>query len=73
MQPDGTPDVGLMVVVVIVYLLPSLLALMRRHRSLPAIVFVNTVLGWTVVGWFWAMIWSLTGNVRPSSRDASPG
>lgn len=73
MQPDGTPDVGLMAVVVIVYLLPSLLALMRRHRSLPAIVFVNTVLGWTVVGWFWAMIWSLTGNVRPSPRDASRG
>jgi uncharacterized membrane protein YwaF len=53
-----------LIAVIAFYLLPLLVAWQRRHKSLAAIGFVNIVLGWTLVGWLWAMIWSLTGNVR---------
>lgn len=49
---------------VVLYFLPGLVAARRKHRSVSAIGFVNFFFGWTVIGWFWAMIWSLTGNVR---------
>lgn len=57
----------MLLAVIVLYLLPLLVAWRRRHRSLAAIGFVNIVLGWTLLGWLWAMIWSLTGNVREPS------
>lgn len=52
-------------IVAVCYLLPSVIALLRRHHSKGAIVAVNILLGWSVVGWLWAFIWSLTGVNRP--------
>jgi hypothetical protein len=41
------------------YFAPCWIALARSHRELPAIVVLNLLLGWTVVGWLAAMIWAL--------------
>ena len=41
-------------------LLPSIVALSRRHHNAAAIVATNLLLGWTLIGWALAMIWSLT-------------
>jgi len=38
-----------------VYWLPSILARIWRHPDLVPIVLVNALLGWTVVGWIWAI------------------
>lgn len=53
---------------VALYFLPTLVAWRRRHASVMAIGLVNTLLGWTLLGWLWSMIWSLTGNVRAAAR-----
>ena len=37
------------------YWLPSILARSWRHPELVPIVLVNALLGWTVVGWVWAI------------------
>jgi hypothetical protein len=50
----------------VAYLLPTLLAFHRRHRSRVAILMVNFLLGWTVIGWVAALIWSCTGNTEPA-------
>lgn len=42
-----------------VYLLPGLVAGVRRHKHAFLILLLNLVLGWTVLGWVAAMIWSL--------------
>lgn len=55
-------------VIVALYFLPTLVAWRRGHGSVLAIGLLNTLLGWTLLGWFWAMIWSLTGNVRAAAR-----
>jgi hypothetical protein len=57
---------GIIALLIIIgsYLLPTLIASARGHRSTAAIGVVNILFGWTFIGWIWALIWSLTGNVR---------
>jgi hypothetical protein len=52
------------------YFLPSIIAMNRRHRNISAITTVNLVLGWTGIGWLWALIWSMTNNTGES--DPTP-
>jgi T4 superinfection immunity protein len=40
------------------YFLPTLMAILRR-RSPFAVALLNTVLGWTGIGWFIALLWAL--------------
>lgn len=51
-----------------VYLLPSLIAFSRGHNNLVPIFLFNLVLGWTMIGWVLALVWSLTDNVRFARR-----
>jgi apolipoprotein N-acyltransferase len=46
----------------VLYFLPSFFALKRKCRSRGAIVFINLILGWTLIGWLAAFIWA---NVSP--------
>ena len=50
--------------------LPTIVALIRGHCSIYAIGFVNVVLGWSVIGWLWAMIWALSGRHVPLGDGA---
>jgi hypothetical protein len=47
---------GLILLVLGVYWLPSILARIKRHPDLVSIVIVNALLGWTVIGWVWAVV-----------------
>ena len=57
---------GLILLVLGVYWLPSILARIKRHPDLVSIVIVNALLGWTVVGWAWAVVRLV--SARPSDR-----
>jgi hypothetical protein len=56
--------VGFMLAAVI-YVSPALVAMARGHRNRFAILILNILLGWTVVGWVFVLIWSLAGGDRP--------
>jgi hypothetical protein len=64
---------GLMVLLVIgvVYFLPTIIAVNRHRVSVAAIAVVNLLFGWTLLGWVIALVWSLTGNPN-SAIGASP-
>jgi len=49
------------------YLGPSIVAVCRHHHRTPLIVAVNVLLGWTIVGMFWAFAWALS-STRPEFR-----
>lgn len=49
---------------VALYLTPVGIAANRRHRNMMPILLVNVLLGWTVVGWLAALIWSTTSNIE---------
>jgi len=66
---SGMPAEGIFIipVVVMTYLLPTFLALGRRHKALPAIFALNLFLGWSLLGWVAALVWSLT---NPKQSEA---
>jgi hypothetical protein len=50
-----------LVILLTIYFAPTIIAYWRGHHSRMAIAAVNLLFGWTVIGFFWAFIWSLTG------------
>lgn len=51
-------------ILTLMYFLPTVCAVSRKHRSAAAIFVLNFLLGWTVIGWFVALVWSLGANVE---------
>lgn len=60
--------------VVFGYFLPAIVAYRRKHRQREAILLLNLLLGWTVLGWIGALIWSVTASDPPVvvQESASP-
>ena len=48
----------------VVYFLPTLVAVNRRHRNAMAIAMLNLFLGWSVVGWVVSLVWSCTSHEK---------
>lgn len=44
------------------YFLPTIIASYRHHKNQAPIAILNTFFGWSVIGWFIALIWSSTYN-----------
>lgn len=47
------------------YLLPGAIATTRGCYRKVSIWLVNIFLGWSVIGWFWALIWSFINEKEP--------
>jgi Superinfection immunity protein len=45
-------------ILVLLYFLPSIIA--HRKQAFPGVLLLNVLLGWTVIGWFAALIWACT-------------
>lgn len=48
----------LLVALLLIYFVPTIVALSRGHSSTAAIIVVNVFLGWTFVGWVGALAWA---------------
>ena len=40
------------------YVLPSVIATAKRHRNGRAVVALNLLAGWTIIGWVVALVWA---------------
>jgi len=49
-----------------VYLLPSIIAAFRRQHNTAAILALNVLLGWTVLGWVVSLVWAVTAIKKPN-------
>lgn len=45
---------------IFVYFIPTVVASTRKHHNYNAIFLVNLFFGWSVIGWFGALIWAST-------------
>lgn len=63
-------EVIILVVPVVIYMLPFIVAAMRGHQDTTAIFTVNLLFGWTVLGWIAALMWGCT-SVRSGPRSLS--
>lgn len=52
---------GMIFLLLALYFLPSIIAFFRCRAVAPIIV-LNLFLGWTLLFWIWALIWSVTEN-----------
>jgi len=59
------------IVVLAVYFIPAIIASMRKHHQTMAITLTNVLLGWTVIGWIVALIWSVSA-VQQSVTAPAP-
>lgn len=58
--PTALEMLVLILIIFPLYLLPTLLAIARHKRQAAAIVTLNVVAGWTLIGWVAALAWALT-------------
>jgi len=49
----------MVIVIIIIYFLPILIALVRNKKNGCAIFALNFFLGWTFIGWVIALVWAL--------------
>lgn len=61
----GPVDLIFFLIGVVVYMLPTELAMYRDCKALAWIALVNLTLGWTILGWFAALGWAARGSVQP--------
>jgi hypothetical protein len=69
MQPTPHPDPIMVAVGAAVYVLPTVVALLRRHRNALAIAVLNLCLGCTIIGWVAALIWACIVTSPARTRD----
>lgn len=50
------------VIAFVMYFLPTIIAFCRGHGSKWGIFAMNLFLGWSVIFWLWAFIWSLSNK-----------
>lgn len=52
------------VIPLLMYFAPTVVAMVRGHHNAFAIFLTNLLLGWSVIGWIIALIWSFTSTGR---------
>lgn len=51
-----------LVLALLMYFIPTVIAFCRGHSSKWGIFVMNVLLGWSVIFWIWAFIWSLSNK-----------
>lgn len=67
---DGAGAVGAVMLLIIggvVYFLPTINAKSRKHPNRSSIFLLNLFLGWTLVGWVAALVWSASA-IAPAQQ-----
>lgn len=52
--------------VMLFYLSPVWIALLKKHPKVLWITLINVFLSWTVIGWIFALVWAIRGLKRDS-------
>lgn len=56
----------------LIYFLPFLIALERKHNNRKAILVLTLFAGWTFVGWVVAITWAYSTNVEEQEPELEP-
>jgi len=57
---------NMLVLLILLYFVPSIIALIRLHQDFFLILFVNILLGWTFLGWILTLAWAIFGGHQPN-------
>ncbi|RNE89972.1 superinfection immunity protein [Marichromatium sp. AB31] len=56
-----------------VYFLPAIVAKIRRHSKIEALIALNLLLGWTFFGWAAALVWAFMEDNQPRAASSNSG
>lgn len=57
---EGMLGLVFMLALGVLYFVPTIIAVKRKHKSTGGIVVLNILAGWTFIGWLIALVWSLS-------------
>ncbi len=63
---DITNIIAIIIAVLAIYLLPTIIVLIRGHRNRRALIRYNILGGWMIFPWLITMVWATYND--PSSR-----
>lgn len=58
-HPKSDSFAVLLYILAFLYFIPTVIGIIRKHHNLIGLIALNVLLGWTVIGWVGALIWSL--------------
>ena len=58
----GSIGGGVILLLLILYFLPSIIAMVKSKSNTAAILVLNLFLGWTIIGWIVALVWAVSAN-----------
>jgi uncharacterized membrane protein len=61
---EATTNVIMLMLVVIIYMLPTLIAFSREHLRRQGVTVLNILLGWTLIGWIVVFLWAALGRAE---------
>jgi hypothetical protein len=53
------------------YFIPTIIGIVRKHPQIAPIIIINVLLGWTIICWIVALIWSVASFSREVSAPPS--
>lgn len=62
-----------LVACVAIYFLPSIIAVQKQKHNTAAILAVNLLLGWSIIGWIVALVWALAESPSPAAYQTTTG
>jgi ABC-type uncharacterized transport system permease subunit len=51
-------EIFLLIPLLLIYFVPSMVAMRRQHKNFAAIFVANLFLGWTFIGWVGSLVWA---------------
>ncbi len=66
MQSGMLPGAAILMILIflVIYFLPTIVAMNRKHQSTVGIVLLNILLGWTFLGWVIAFVWAFSNPIH---------
>jgi Superinfection immunity protein len=61
---NGLSFIVMLLVSLLIYFLPSIVAFARQHVQAAPIFILNLFFGWTIVGWVGCLAWAVSANTR---------
>lgn len=60
----STETILMLLIIVLIYMLPTLIAFGREHPRRMDVAVVNILFGWTLIGWIAAFLWASLAHVE---------
>jgi uncharacterized membrane protein YhaH (DUF805 family) len=67
----GPWEIILTLVSLVIYFIPTIVAIIRRARNAVGVVVLNVLGGWTFVGWIIALVWSIIDKQQGNSSNSN--